>query len=385
MNKRWSVSIFMLFFMFFAYGISGPIMVYGQAGGGENKAPRSREEMEKDIDELHKRLDELNEKVDDISALKISGFFDVSLSNYKNKPNIFSLGDFELDIQHSYKENFEVAAALVFHEGAELKVGFIDYHIFGGSISPRDKLFVEKGLHIQIGKFDVPVGNDWQHITAISRVTVTAPLTTEKIMGGGYNDTGLRIMANFVAFNATFYLLHGLEEKYSYGGNSLGGRIGFTPFSNPYMLRARESSIFEVGASYIYDIDREGNHAESVLAFDAESKLGPLNLRGEYYKRDRTLGVYYTGFQVTGTVDFGNIGPVGLLLFTRYGYFNMDVKEIATDRESLMRITGGFNLNIVNILHFKLEYQQHFNGTAKSVAHQYYSERLGYIQLVIKF
>ena len=171
---------------------------------------KTGEDIRGELDELKARIADLEKKLDqkieeDRNSLKFSGFFDVSISNYKNQANIFQLGDFELDISHTFKNHFQVAAALVFNKGAELGVGFIDYHIYGGSINPRGRLFREKGLHIQVGKFDVPFGNDWQHFTSVDRLTVTQPLTTEIIMEGGYNDVGIRFLANFISFNFTIY------------------------------------------------------------------------------------------------------------------------------------------------------------------------------------
>lgn len=137
--------------------------------------------MQKEIEGLKDEINELKERVartekdiDILGQLKISGFFDVYISNYENKPNILETGNFELHIQNQYK-SFQVAAALVFNEGAELGVAFIDYHLYGGGIAPRGRLFREKGMHIQVGRFDVPYGNDWQHFASVNRLTVTPP------------------------------------------------------------------------------------------------------------------------------------------------------------------------------------------------------------------
>lgn len=342
------------------------------------------DDLKREIDELKKRVEELEKKTDEKNALKFSGFFDVGMSNFKNQPNIFSLGVFELDIEHTYKENFQVAAALVFHRGAELGVGFIDYHLFGGSISPRGRLFVEKGIHIQVGKFDVPFGNDWQYFTSINRISVNAPLTTEMVMEGGYNDVGLRILSNFVAFNITLYTLRGIEEGYSYGGNSFGGRFGFTPFNNPYRLRAKEIPTFELGVSYIIDVDKGGSIAEKVLAVDLESKIGPVILRSEYYRRDKTVGIIHWGYHVTGGFDFSNVSIVPVILYSRYSFYRMERYILIEEENDLSRLAVGIKINIANISFLKLEYLNYIKAD-EYFKDEYFSENLYYVQLMITF
>lgn len=350
-----------------------------------NELSQEVKELNNEVEDLNKRIEELNEKLEEKTALKIKGYFDVSMSNYENKPNIFELGNFELDVEHNYKENFQVAAALVFHNGAELYTGFIDYHLFGGPIASRGRLFVEKGLHIQVGKFDVPVGNDYEYYPAPSRLTVTKPLTTEKIMEGGYNDTGLRILANLISFNANLFMLHGIEEQYSFGGNSFGGRIGFTPFNNPFMLRSKAIPVFELGASYIYDIDREGSAAEKVLVFDLDSKIKALLLRSEYYKRDKMIGVTSSGYHVTVGLDFRDIISWPIILFSRFDSFKTEIKENPDDKEFLNRITAGINISIKNISTLKFEFNEYLKESKKSRSEEYYSKELFYIQLIITF
>ncbi|PKL38033.1 MAG: hypothetical protein CVV44_12760 [Spirochaetae bacterium HGW-Spirochaetae-1] len=341
-------------------------------------------ELRKEIDDLKKRLDESEKRIDVISGLKISGFFDVFISNYQNKPNIFEIGDFELDFEHSY-ESFQVAAALVFNKGAELDVAFIDYHLYGGRISPRGRLFSEKGVHLQVGKFDVPFGNDWQHFAATDRISVSDPLTTELIMDGGYNDVGGRILLNFVSFYGTFYLLRGIEEGYSYGGNSFGGRVGVTPFSNPYSLQKGGIPLLDIGFSYIHDVNKAWASTEHLLAVDIESKVGAFILQGEYYRRNKLVGIRFNGFQITTGIDFQNINAIPLILFLRYDLYNMQRYKVTSEDNYLTRITGGININIAHISYLKFEYQRYLTTYDDFTADEYYSANLFYIQLMITF
>ena len=297
------------------------------------------------------------------------------------------MGDFELDIQHNYMENFQVAAALVFNKGADLKVGFIDYRFFGSPVSLRGGLFTDEGLHLQVGIFDVPFGNDWQHFTAKDRITVTPPLTTEMIMDGGYNDEGARLLFNSIWCNITQCMLDGIEQKYSYGGNSYGGRIGLTPFNNPFRLKAGAIPVFEIGFSYVYDVDSNGKKSETLYTFDLESRISALFVQSEYIKREKRAGVIFDGYHVTGGIDFSALSSIPLELYSRYDYFRMkkfildtffDVIENNTGKDDILtRFSAGVNINIHKISYLKLEYQQ-FLKTYKEYRDQYYSKSLYY-------
>jgi len=346
---------------------------------------KSMEDLQNRVAELSERVDKLEQKTDDRLNLKISGFFDVNISNYQNKPNVFDIGSFELDMIHTYQKNLQVAAALVFDEGAELGVGFIDYHLFGGTISPRGRLYAEKGIHLQVGKFDVPFGNDWQYFAAPQMVSVTAPLTTEVIMDGGYNDVGVRLLSNFVSTNFTLYMLRGIDRGYSYGGNSYGGRVGLTPFSTPYQLRAKAKPELDVGFSYIADLDKGGQTAETLIAFDIESTVGMFNLRSEYFERDKKVGILYKGFHVTGAVDFGLISPIPVVLFGRYEYVLTERYEIPKGKNPLKRAATGINVNIYNISSLKFEYQNYLEVYDDYMEEEYFNDQLYFLQLIITF
>lgn len=343
------------------------------------------EKQRREIADLKKRIEELEEKTDLTYGLKVSGFFDVYMSNYKNQPNIFEIGAFELDLQHTYKEHLEVAAALVFDNGAELGVGFIDYHLYGSTINPRGRLFQDEGLHLQVGKFDIPVGNDWQYFSAINRVSVTLPLTTDMVMDGGYNDVGIRMLWKHIAANVSLYALRGIEEGYSYGGNSFGGRVAVTPFNTPYLLKSRSASPLEIGFSYIHDLNKAGATSEQLYAVDAESGIGPFNLSGEYYLRDKKAGIIHQGFQITGYVDFLTILKLPFKVYTRFDQYMMKRYEKVSEKNMVNRIGGGVNITIYKVSVLKLEYLQFIKTYDTFMEEQYYSPRLYYLQLMISF
>lgn len=355
------------------------------------------EKLNSRISELEQRLDEFDIKLRKQSELEISGFFDVGISNYNNKPDIFYIGNFELDIKHSYENNFQVAAALVFDDekGTYLGVGFIDYSLSGNTIKARGRLFREKGTHIQVGRFDVPLGNDWNHASAIDRISVTSPLTTSHIMEGVYNDVGLRFLSNLVAFNISLYITHGTEDKESYGGNSYGTRIGITPFSNPYTIRKNAAPVLELGFSFLHDSDADGNKSEEIFVVDYESEIQSFFIRSEYYTREKVVGVRLLGYHLTTGFHLNNILPVNATYFLRYGHYKETNTVINSFEQAylgnsdqidyLTRITTGFNLNISDISHLKFEYHTYIDSTEKFTTQGDFNRSLYYAQLVITF
>jgi hypothetical protein len=401
MKKIFSLTLLIAFLSLYSASINAedPEILFSQTENELNKNEPKQKTLKEEIDELKTRVEDLEDskaelealkkQVNTLSALKISGFFDVSISNYKNKPNIFLIGPFELDIEHNY-EHFQVAAALVFYDGAELRTGFIDYHIFGGRISPTGRLFESEGLHLQIGRFDVPFGNDWRYFPSKDRITVTPPLTTELIMDGGYNDQGIRLLLNLISVNASLYMLKGIEEQYSYGGNSFGGRVGITPFNNPFSLKTRTAPPFELGFSYILDIDRNGAAAEKLYSGDIESKFGPLILSSEYYYRDKNAGILLYGYHITGGIDLNYFSRLPVIFFGRFDRFtseeivSINSKE-GIDKNSISRITTGININIAQISYLKFEYQNYLSAYNEFKSDQYNSKMVYYLQLVIRF
>lgn len=340
----------------------------------ENQNQPGESETAKTIDEVKQSIQKVKDDISQATGgIQFNGFFDVSASGYKNSDNIFILGDFELDMAKSFGENFQVASALVFaDDGTRMDVGFIDFHLFGGSISARGRLFSEKGFHIQVGRFDVPFGNDWQFNSSADRVSVTAPLTTDLVLDGGYNDVGLRILKSAVVYNYTIYMVKGIEK-----GFALGGRFVLTPFNSTRTLKRKELREFEVGVSYLYDISKSGSPEQKVLALDFESSLGPLRLQGEYIRRDwNIVGALLKGAHLSAFLDASKFSSLPITFFSRYDYF----RQAAIDgRFTLDRLTLGININLYDISLLKFEYSHFFKGNDQYNGSSYYA------QMVITF
>ena len=330
---------------------------------------------------------------------ELEGFFDSSLSNRQNNPHVISAGAFEADFSKAFGKSFQSAAAVVLTPGSrpEFPVAFVDYHFFGGMIAPRGRLFTEKGFHVQAGRFDIPFGNDWQYFASKDRITVTPPLTTDLVMQGGYNDKGLRVLGNSRALNYTAYALRGVGNGVTYGG-----RVGFTPFSNPYQLRASGVPKFELGASYLFDADGFGGTDQRAQSVDFESQVGWSHLMVEYTRRDshgfdfENLQSKHSGFHVTQAVDLAGILKkplVATVRFERYwkrfpGVLEMDPETGEAPEavpSNLNRVTAGIQYPLSELFILKLDYLQFIRTSQESLENEELGRRAVYAQFVFQF
>ena len=330
---------------------------------------------------------------------ELSGFFDSSLSNRSNNPNVISVGAFEADFSKAFGKSFQSAAAVVFTPGSrpEFPVAFVDYHFFGGLIAPRGRLFTEKGFHVQAGRFDIPFGNDWQYFASKDRITVTPPLTTDLVMQGGYNDKGFRVLGNSRALNYTAYALRGVGNGVTYGG-----RVGLTPFSNPYQLRASRVPKFELGVSYLFDADGFGRTDQRAQSLDFESQVGWSHLMVEFTRRDshgfdfENLHSRHNGFHVTQALDLAGLLKkplVATVRFERYWKRFPGVLELDPETgelpealpSNLNRVTAGIQYPLSELFILKLDYLQFIRTAQESLDIEELGRRAVYAQLVFQF
>jgi hypothetical protein len=324
-------------------------------------------------------------------GLGLSGFFDVRAADSRTDPNVFSMGDFELDLAREIGKSVQVAAALVVNdEGTSLAVGFVDVHLLGGLVAPRGRLPVEKGFHVQLGRFDVPFGNDWRTFAAKDRIELSGPLTTEVVMDGGYNDVGVRAFGNTGSLDYTAYWLRG-EGK----GTLVGGRLGFMPFDNPYRLRGRVRPV-EIGVSALHDFDGDGGTESTSFGVDTELRVPLGRLRAEFLRRDlrpaegRDERVVRSGFHVTATVDVGAPAGVPLTPYVRY--------DTAKDEPSspsgpsadeaggrTERLSAGANASLLEVLFLKLEYQRTLAAPSPVEAEEAFHRDSFLAQVVVSF
>lgn len=357
-------------FLWFGFAVVCIIFFTGTISGSASEKPEDKSKIKKEVEKIKQQLKEIT------GGIQFSGFFDVTASGYKDNPNVFALGDFELDMEKAVGHNFQVAAALVFNDdGAELAVGFIDFHLFGGPVSARGRLFTEKGLHLQVGRFDVPFGNDWQYYASADRISISAPLTTEVILDGGYNDVGLRILRANVSYHYTLFMLRGIQE-----GISLGGRFALTPFNNPFTFKRKQTQQLELGVSYIMDMNRQGGKEEKILALDMESQLGPVHVQTEWLRKDLYLeDTRLQGFHISAFVDTGFPQTLPVTVYGRYDSVRLKPFDGANEVNTISRLTAGVNINLFDVSMLKLEYLNYLED------HMEFQGSSFFAQLVITF
>lgn len=298
----------------------------------------------------------------------------------------FDWNALELDLSKEFHEDLQASMAFVqTHDSAHVTVGFLDYHPFGGMVAPRGRLWVEKGFHIQAGRFDVPFGNDWQFFASKDSTSITRPLTTTDIMDGGYNDAGIRALGNNGTLNFNAFLLRGFSR-----GDMMGGRLGFTPFGNPFSLKGlREPKTAEFGISYFYDANRGGHKAGWGSAVDAEFRLDPWTLRGEFLTRtqepteSQNRSTRY-GWYVTQEYALGGTLPT---LFVRYERATLPSKEglavVPPSLEPTTRVALGLSSTQWGILQLKLEGQRYISASTATREAPGYSQTRWYAQIVL--
>lgn len=321
-------------------------------------------------------------------TLGLSGFFDVRAADPRTNPNVFSMGDLELDLARDLGSHVQVAAALVVNdEGARLAVGFVDVHLAGATVAPRGQLPVEKGFHVQLGRFDLPFGGDWPYFAAKDRPELSAPLTTELVLAGGYSDVGLRLLGTGESLGWSAWWTRGEGE-----GTAVGGRVAFTPFDNVYRLRERVRA-FELGVSGLLDLDDGGATETTSVAVDAELR-GPVGrLRAEWARRDeravegRDGRRVTSGLHVTALVDAGAVAGVPLTPYVRWDAAKDEPDaaeaEIAVRRTE--RLTAGVRTLFFDLLTLKLEYQRLLSAPAEVAAGEGFGRDAFFAQAVVTF
>lgn len=291
----------------------------------------------------------------------------------------------EVDWAGDLGRDLEMAGAVTRTGGeTHLPVGFLDFHPFGAQLAPRGQLSVEKGFHIQAGRFDVPYGNDFQFYASKDSLTLSRPWTTTAVMDGGYNDEGLRLLGNNGTVNFNAFLLRGFLP-----GRLLGGRLGLTPFSDPFSLNAtRQPKLAEVGLSYYRDVASDWRPQETGTALDADVRLGPWYFRAEYLVRKRSglPGASFTrrGWHCTQELALGSWLDCPATGFLRLERLAAQAPASAApggdDHDS--RWVAGVNLRAAGVFILKVEVQREGSATAATRLSPGFNPTLWLAQLV---
>lgn len=320
-------------------------------------------------DTIEQAKSALSEK---LLGVQISGFGDIHSYYSDSGQKRMEHGAFELNASGDFSEKFQGAMALVFSKGNEPTVttAFLDFHTMGGRIAPRGRLWVEKGYHVQIGRFDVPFGNDWQFFPSKDSVSISRPLTTDLIMDGGYNDAGMRVLGNNGSVNFNGYLLRGFNK-----GHLVGARVGLTPFTDPFSLAAaKDPKGFELGLSYLRDVTKQWVKNEDAWAVDMEIANGPWRGKFEYMMRRQSptleLNDKLKGWHLTQELDLGDAVSWPTIAFLRFDKVRIrpaeiDSEDAAPGDDRDRRVTIGFKTNVgdSDVLQWKVEAQRYLSAT----------------------
>lgn len=292
------------------------------------------------------------DKTNELVAPTFSGFFDINVSDFKERDNPWDIGPVELDLEWGYGENFSVAGALVFEDGAaDVGVAVIDYHQFNHEISPRGRIFDEPGFHVQLGRFDVPFGLDYLYFATPDRETITPPLVTDYIMAGGWNDDGARLYGTHKFFDYSVFTTNGFNEGLAYGG-----RLGFFPLKDPFRVHKEATEkLLTIGVSFAVDDSKKiFSQDENLLGFDGQFTLGPVEVRGEYIRRQIfTRGVTLSGFYAAVKYTFDSF-PVYSIV--DYGEFKQ------TGFENVRRLSFGITYKVLDYAAIKFEYLKYIDS-----------------------
>jgi len=349
------------------------------------------------------KVDSLQSEVHEFlhsDKLEISGFFDMLARSENEQERPFDLGAFELDLEYSFMDQFAVSSALVWDGGSsDVAVAVIDYHLYDHHIPVRGRIFTEPGFHLQAGRFDLPFSSDFQYFASTDRLTITAPLSTERIQQGGFNSDGLRVYGSGRWFNYAFFAI---DSLYASSGRAWGGRIGLSLGRNPFRLHSgAQPSVIEAGLSSIVDLDADGGISNIVYALDARFSYGPLTLLGEALLRDaqRPLidgnGMALAerdeyAYHLTLNADLDEVLHWPLSLFLRYGAWVPDYQRVldaADDTisyrvDNISRVSLGLAYVFNDNLRLKFEY---FDTLGNDTTEPGFENRLGLGQLVVSF
>jgi len=301
------------------------------------------------------------------------GFFDISAADFSDRENPWGLGPFELDLEYSYGENFAGGGAFVFEDGAvDLGVAFIDFHKYDSKIAARGRIFYDPGIHVQVGRFDIPFGLDYRYFATPDRETITPPLLTDFIMDGGWNDLGLRVYGSHSFLDFSFFSVNGFNEGITYGG-----RVGFFPLRDPFkMHRTGSDKPFEIGVSYALDTSIKTKREETIIGYDIESTFYNLELRGEYLKRESIVEDFvHSGYYVSAKYNFD--------FFSGYSIVNFGQIEL-NKTDKVKRLLLGLTFEIQGYSALKFEYSKFLN-TDLSIFEDEIKDNLFNTKLVLSF
>jgi hypothetical protein len=173
-------------------------------------------------------------------------------------------------------------------------------------------------------------------------------------------------------------------------GRLVGGRLGFTPFGNPFSLKdAREPKSAEFGFSYLYDTGADRRKQEMAWAADAEGRLGAWYLRAEYILRRKEPDalndrITLRGWHLTQEFSWADL-PIPTTLFLRYERMGQLPAEPPPGDDHDVKVVAGASVTVAGIFQLKAEWQRTLEATAATRDTPKYSPNVWLAQLVVVF
>jgi hypothetical protein len=388
---------------------------------------------------VNSQLKAMDKKIDAIKqaaashGLEISGFFDVNAKTGNSTDQTFSLGSVELDLDYVHDDHFGASTALVLcgnssnadygapgavfcgNSGpgalsggstmAGIAVALVDYHSFNDRIPPRGRIFNNQGLHVQLGRFDLPFGSDYQNFANKDRVTVTAPLTTSRMQLGGYNADGLRSYGSWGNFN---YSAYWTDAIYANDGHTIGGRLGMALGQNAYRIHSNNPEGIEFGVSHLSELDGENRIRNTVYGLDLSLGYGMWRWQNEVMllqahqttliDDENNIGTdlaympygkgHQLGYHSTLTADMQGIIKHPVLAFARFSRWEpsqslgLDYDGSTVPIADISMLSLGFNYKVSDHLALKFEYN---DSLGTETGERYFDRKVGIGQMVMSF
>ncbi len=381
---------------------------------------------------LDKKISALKEAAE-ANGLQMSGFFDINAKTSNSTDQTFSVGSVELDLDYVHDDHFGASSALVLcgnssnadygapgavfcgNSGpgalsggstmAGIAVALVDYHLFNDRIPPRGRIFNNKGLHIQAGRFDLPFGNDYQNFANKDRISITAPLTTSRMQMGGYNADGVRSYGSWDMFN---YSVFWTDALYANDGHTIGGRAGLALGQNTYKIHNANPEGIELGISHLSELDGSNNIRNTVYGVDFSIGYDMWRLQNEFMLLNAHQQVFLDadnnivpnvdqspfgkghqlGYHSTLTADLESLTKHPLIAFARYSRWqpsqdlglDFDGSTVAIADISMLSL--GFNYKFSDHLRVKFEYN---DSLGTMTAERYFDKKMAIAQIVMSF
>lgn len=308
-------------------------------------------------------------------GLSVDGFFDLRTTSTDATGEVVSSADFELNVAKDVADRVAVSATIAGNsEGATVSAAAIDIRLGSGRQSPSGS-----ELDVRIGRFDVPFGNDWRSFAAKDRTELSAPLTTEAIMDGGYNAVGVQLHGRHSGIAGCAGVMRG-----SRGAMAYSGRLALAPFDTEDQTKR-----FESGVSLLFASGRGTN--TSAIAFDADVQFGALHVRAEHVRKQDRVAETSTirdGWHVTAALDAGEVLGVTVTPFARFDTAGDDTFRFmpgrATQAADARRLTAGLRAVLRNFL-CKVEYTRSLAGSVAAGSLDGFESNSLTMQLVIGF